>query len=279
MAHRITGIDHLLLAVRDLEAGAGAFGRLGFTTTPKGSHAEWGTANRCLMFGQGYIELIAAAGEGPGARRVDAFLDRAGEGLMSAAFGTSDAPTSYRSLREAGVQASEPATLSRRLADDGVARFSVVDLAGGTTPGFDAFLCQHLTPELLRRPDWVDHPNGATSLVSLTAVLDHPETFMAEFNRVFGPAASTPTDDMVTVHTGRGLIYLVNPEGFEQLHPSLHMTIPQPPALVAATVGVADLDRTAAWLRQNGVRVTRKGNTLGIDAVHTSGMGLEFVEA
>ncbi len=282
MAHRITGIDHVLLAVRDLDAATHTFARLGFTASPRGVHEEWGTANRCLMLAKGYVELIAPIGDGPGARRVAAHLDSWGEGLMGVALGSSDAQQSYQSLLRAGVKAGAPSPLSRRIeVADGELRpsFAVVDLAAETTPGLPVFLCQHLTPELLRRPAWLDHANGASSLMSVTVVIDHPEAAMPEYNRLFGPAASTPTDEMVTVHSGRGLIYLVTADGFDLLHPELDLVLSDPPALVAMSIGVADLDRTAGWLDSNGIEVSRKGGHLGIDAAEVFGIGLEFVQA
>ena len=281
MAHRITGLDHVLVAVRDLDAASHAFAHLGFTPSPRGVHSEWGTANRCLMFGKGYIELIAPVGDGPGARRVAAHLDSRGEGLMGVALGSSDAEHSYQSLLRAGVRAGAPSPLSRRLeAPDGVLtpHFAVVELAAETLPGLPAFLCQHLTPELLRRPAWLDHANGANRIQSITAVVDQPEALMPDYNRVFGPAASTPTDEMVTVHCGGGLIYLVSGDGFDLLHPELDLVLPELPALVAMSVGVADLERSATWLRGNGVDVTRKGGHLGIDPGAVFGIGLEFVQ-
>jgi hypothetical protein len=281
MAHHITGIDHVLLAVRDLAHANEVFSRLGFTTSPRGGHAEWGTANHCIMFPGDYIELLAAAGDGPGAQRVDAHVNGQGEGLMGIALGSRDAALSSASLREAGVAAAPPASLSRSLmAPDGevTPRFNTVDLPKETLPGLPAFLCQHLTPGLLRRPEWMSHPNGASSIVSLTVLIERPETKMGHYNRLLGPAASTPTDEMVTVHSGRGLIFLVTPEGFDDLHPNIEITLPPPPAVVVLTLGVADLGQTLAVLKAKGVGADLRGGQLTVDPADALGIGLEFVE-
>jgi catechol 2,3-dioxygenase-like lactoylglutathione lyase family enzyme len=50
----ITGIDHTLVGVRDLEAARAAWSRLGFTVTPRGRHIGWGTGNYCVMLEEGY---------------------------------------------------------------------------------------------------------------------------------------------------------------------------------------------------------------------------------
>ena len=72
-------------------------------------------------------------------------------------------------------------------------------------------------------------------------------------NKVFGPAASTPTDEIVTVHSGHGLIYLVTPDSFGDLHPDLDLVLPSPPAMVLLSIGVNDIARTVAVLAANGV--------------------------
>jgi len=281
MAHQITGIDHVLLAVRDLDEACRTFSRLGFTASPRGGHKEWGTANHCLMFPRDYIELIGVAGTGPGAARVAAHLDGRGDSLLGVALGSRNASSSYHSLRRAGVPVTAPAALSRSLmAPDGevTPRFAVVDMAKDTLPGLPSFLCQHLTPELLRRPEWLDHANGATGIISLTVLVDHPEALMADYNRIFGPAASTPTDEMVTVHSGGSLVFLVTAGGFDDLHPALDLKLPEPPAVVALTIGVNDMSLTAARLRANGIKADSKGGHLAVSPADALGIGLEFVE-
>jgi Glyoxalase-like domain len=53
-------LDHVVLAVGDLEAGAGRLLRdHGLASVPGGWHARWGTANRIVPLGETYLELIA----------------------------------------------------------------------------------------------------------------------------------------------------------------------------------------------------------------------------
>ena len=51
-------IDHIVIAVRDLDRIAARYEALGFTLTPRAQHA-WGTANRLVQFrGRNFIELL-----------------------------------------------------------------------------------------------------------------------------------------------------------------------------------------------------------------------------
>jgi catechol 2,3-dioxygenase-like lactoylglutathione lyase family enzyme len=143
-------IDHVVIAVRDLDAAAASFRALGFTLTPRGYHSI-GSQNHCIMFGSTYIELLAAPKPHP-------WLDyyrRFGEGLAAIALSTDDADAAARELG-----ASAPMDLSRPV-EGGVARFRLVQIE--QTPY--VFVCQHLTRELVWRPQW--HNAGELAGVAL----------------------------------------------------------------------------------------------------------------
>ena len=281
MAHFISGVDHALIAVRQLDAAAADFARLGFAVSPKGGHAEWGTANYCIMFPDDYLELISPAGAGPGSEKLERFLAAKGGAVMGVALASQNAEGSYQGLLKAGVAASAPAPLSRRLETpegEATPRFTLVDLPEGTLPDLPSFICQHLTPDLLRRPQWLDHPNSAQAIQSITVVSDNPGAAMAAYDKVFGLFSSTPTDEMVTVHTGSGMIFLVTPDGFDHLHPDLDMNPPAAPSVAALCLRVASLDRAAEALKAGGVGFKRKGRHIAVDPEDSLGIGLEMVE-
>jgi hypothetical protein len=56
-------LDHVLVAVEDLDAGGRWFEQAhGLASYAGGEHPGWGTANRIVPLGGSYIELIAAVG-------------------------------------------------------------------------------------------------------------------------------------------------------------------------------------------------------------------------
>src|SRR3546814_6879817 len=76
--------------------------------------------------------------------------------------------------RRAGVVPGELRDLKRILEDpDGEVwpRFKLLHMPPEATPGTSAFICQHLTPELVWRPEWCVHPNGASGLIAMTSVV------------------------------------------------------------------------------------------------------------
>ena len=60
MANGSLEIDHVLIAVADLEAAAWDIeSRHGLSSVEGGRHPDWGTANRIIPLGESYLELVA----------------------------------------------------------------------------------------------------------------------------------------------------------------------------------------------------------------------------
>ncbi|KIL99719.1 hypothetical protein CCC_03891 [Paramagnetospirillum magnetotacticum MS-1] len=252
MTSRITGLDHVIIAVRDLDKAAATFRALGFTLATRGEHAEWGTANHCIMFEGDYLEILAAVGEGGPADRVRAFTHDKGEGLMGLVWGTEDAEADSARL---GLE--PPGDLSRSIEGD-VARFKAGILPPETTPGIASFLCQHLTPEKLRRPGWTEHANTALGIVSVTALMAEPLDLMPAWDRLIGPAAATATDELVTVHSRSGMVFLCRPDDIGQMHPEAEdEDLPTAPAMVALTLRVKNTAAVAQALKAAGIPYER----------------------
>jgi catechol 2,3-dioxygenase-like lactoylglutathione lyase family enzyme len=145
-------IDHVVVAVRDLDRAAADFARLGFTLTPRGFHSI-GSQNHCIMLGSNYIELLAAPVAHPWLDYYRDFLE-GGEGLAAIAYATDDADATYAQVENA----KPPMDLSRPV-EGGIARFRLVQVEN------TRFYVQHLTRELVWRPQWLTHANGACELV------------------------------------------------------------------------------------------------------------------
>jgi 4-hydroxyphenylpyruvate dioxygenase-like putative hemolysin len=152
-------VDHAVIVVRDLDAAAASFGALGFTLTPRGQHSI-GSQNHCIMFGSTYLELLAAPKPHPWL----AYYREFGEGLAAIALSTDDADAAARELG-----AKQPMDLSRPV-DGDLARFRLVQLHD--VPYL--FVCQHLTRQLVWRPEWQSHPNGAQELIGAAIPMPRP---------------------------------------------------------------------------------------------------------
>lgn len=280
MIAAITGVDHLLVGVRDLEAAREAYTRLGFTCTPRGSHIGWGTANYCIMFERDYVELLGIVDPAQFTNRLDEFLVRR-EGLMALAFATSDARAAQAELVAAGIGAEPPRDLARNLElPEGVVqpRFEIVGLPATATPALPSFLCRHLTPELVRRPEWLVHANGARAIAAVTVAVEELRALEAAYARLLGAGAITPTDDMLTVRAGNVSLVFVTPTDFGLLYPEIEFDVSAGLPLIAGmTVVVADPGLTAATLDDGGIAHVRGGrDSLVVPPSETCGVVIEF---
>jgi hypothetical protein len=272
MTSPITGIDHLLLGLRDLEVARGRYARLGFTLTPRGSHIGWGTANYCIMFERDYIELLGIVDASLFTNNLDKFLARR-EGLMSLAFGTADAEAAGAALRARDFAVEGPRPLERRLElleGTVLPRFALLYLPPDALPGLATFLCQHLTPELLRRPEWLRHANGAVAIAALTAVVEQPAALAPAYERLFGKDAVTAEGGRLTVRVGPHEIRFVPSDAACAL-PDV-----APPYLAETVLTSRDLAATAAWFDKQGVAYRRNGGDIVLPPDETHGVWLRF---
>lgn len=285
MAHGILGIDHTLVGVEHLDQAAMAWARLGFTLSPRGRHIGWGTANYCVMFPRDYIELLGIVDPKQFVNGLDRFLAGQGEGLMGFSYASADAAATARSLAAAGLAPREPRDLARQLElPEGTVlpRFQLVFLPPEAAPGVSSFVTQHLTPELLRRPEWLVHANGAVGLKGITVLAPDPVALMPAYERLFGPQAVNRTDDIVTVHAGRHTILFANPWDLEALHPELEVADEDlaDPRIVLMTLASADLERTIDHLTFGQIEFEqRRGFAVLVPGFMASGAALEFVPA
>jgi hypothetical protein len=253
----IAGIDHVIVGVCDLEAAGATWQRLGFALSPRGRHLEQPTGNYCVMFPADYIELLGIVETGAVAHRLEDFLTWR-EGPMGLAFAPAgDAETARAALLARGLHPGELRPLARQIElADGAAlpRFSLVSLPGDETPGLDAFLCSHLTPELMRRPEWLDHPNGAVAISAVHILVDATAPLLAAYDRLFGIVHVTTTDAVATIRVGGHRLVFATPDDFHTMHPGVEldpgMRLPGP---VALEISVDRRERAAAHLRGAGV--------------------------
>jgi len=161
----IHSFDHAVVAVRDLDSAAERTAALlGRPASWRGGHPRDGTANALFRLGNGYLELLAPAGEGPLGRQVAAFLEQRGEGQLALALGTRDLPACVAALRARGVAAPDPGEgEGRRAPGTGgepgsadVRRWTSALLPAAASRGLPLLLIEHRSPAdalPLRPPD------------------------------------------------------------------------------------------------------------------------------
>jgi catechol 2,3-dioxygenase-like lactoylglutathione lyase family enzyme len=279
----IAGIDHVIVAVRDLEDARTVWSRLGFTLSPRGRHIGQGTANYCVMFPSDYLELLGIVDAADSVERLDAFLARR-EGPMAVAFAPAGTAEEARAaLLRRQLHPSEPRPLARQIQlpqGTVLPRFSLISLPPDETPGLDSFLCSHLTPALMRRPEWLAHPNGAMGLRAVHVLVESTAPLLPAYDRLFGIVQVTTTDAVAVVHIGRQRLVFSTPDDFQTMHPGIEIDPGfSPPGIVALELGVERLRHTIDHLARRHVAFDEMpGGTLAVPAREASGAVLLFSE-
>jgi catechol 2,3-dioxygenase-like lactoylglutathione lyase family enzyme len=269
----VAGFDHAVIGVRDLEAARAAWRRLGFVVTPRGRHVGWGTANYCMMFGATYTELLGIVEPAEPVNGLDTRLVTAGEGLLSLALATKDADAAHRDWLAAGLALTPPESLSRelKLSDGAVMpRFRLLHLPKETIPGLGLFLTQHLTPDLIRQPDWLTHPNGALDLQSVTVLADDPPALLPVCTKLFGVGACNLTDATLTLILRAQALVVMRPDDAEAIFDD---------ATALLSFRSADVARARFVLDANGIGYRTGGDgSLQVTAADANGVAVEFTD-
>ena len=258
--HQLIGIDHLIIGVRDLDAARAQYARLGFNSTPRGRHVGWGTANYCVMLERDYLELLGIVDASQFTNGLDRFLEER-EGLLGDGPGQPRRRGDLGGLGRRGLAPDAPRALGRLLEARG--RSDRAALPQRHAAAHQHRRCRHVrtrapTPEPMRRPAWLAHPNGARAIRSCTIAVSDVRPLAGALRRLFGSAAITDTDNVVAAHTGHGVILVAPPEDAMLMHPLFELPEHLPePVPVALTLEVADPDRAAAFLRLQGVPFAR----------------------
>ncbi|MGE4527184.1 MAG: VOC family protein [Rhodospirillaceae bacterium] len=287
-ASHISGIDHIVVGVKSLAEAVDTYARLGFALTPYGRHDGMGTGNHCIMMPHDYLELVAVSPEQADSelrRRLRKSLEATGNGVMAVALATNDGAAVHAALARKGVKVDPPQAVYRSIeTKSGVVRaaLSMVRLPEDALVGLSAFVAQHLSPDAVRQPGWLEHPNGAVGINSLTIVVEDPLAAKTAYEEFFGAGATVVTDSTVAVHFGRQTIVLCSPDQLTQLHPDCELECPdlKPPRPVAIGLAVRDIEETARVLTANRVPFClSKEGLIRVPPSETLGILIEFSEA
>ena len=200
----LLGIDHLVVAVRSVEAAAAIVERdLGLAVTGGGRHEAMGTYNRLAFLGDTYLELIGvfdrdlvrSSGSFAVARAALDQLDARGEGLATYALAVDDVAAEVSRLRSAGSPVGDPVPGSRRRPDGEVVRWTCAFPELG--PERPPFLIEHEAAG----SEWGDavraaraafrHPGGgAVRLAALELPAPDPAAVADAYGTVLGIAFS-----------------------------------------------------------------------------------------
>lgn len=225
----LRGLDHLVVAVNDLDAAGKAYADLGFTVTPVNRH-DWGTANRLVQLDGFFIEILTVAEPDKIPEATDAtfsfgafnrdFLARR-EGASMLVLDSTGPEADRAEFQKAGLRLFEPFSFERvaNLADGSTARvgFDLTFAGDPLSPGIGYFTCHNRYPENFWKADFQSHANGALGPAAVYMVAADPSDHHEFLGGFSGQREMRATSLGLELRTARGKIVVLNPLAFEHL--------------------------------------------------------------
>jgi hypothetical protein len=203
-------LDHVVIDVRDrIDEAMRCFQALGFNLTPRGRHTL-GSVNHLAMFATDYLELLGFAGDGA----IRPEIMRFPVGLNGLVFKTADADMVHDQAAAAGLPILPVQSFSRPVALDGGtqdARFRTTRLDPAQVAMGRVYFCEHQTPDLVWRPEWQTHPNGARAITRVVVATSDPLRTAGLFRGLFGDDALADRDGRQVINAGTAQVEVATP--------------------------------------------------------------------
>jgi hypothetical protein len=275
----ILGADHVVVTVRDLDASARAWGLLGFTVSPRGTHSpHLGTGNYTIMFGEDYLELLGVLTETDQNKPTRDFLAKR-EGIERTAFTTDDAAGGAAELKARGLEPLGPVHFGRPVdlpgGGTGEAKFNVFRWPLDQNPGgMRIFACQHLTRETVWIPELQSHANGARRIARIEILSADPEAAAKKMSGLIDePATKTPDGWRVPSGGKRTDFLFYDAAGFAALYPAAVREGAAAEGAVAIVIATGDLAKAKAA----SAAIAHGEETVSVPAARANGVVISFI--
>jgi catechol 2,3-dioxygenase-like lactoylglutathione lyase family enzyme len=259
------GLDHIVHAVRDLDAAADLYARLGFLVGARNRHS-WGTHNRIVQLPGFFIELLTVAepaklgSDGFSAlfgRPNQRFLERE-EGFSILFLESRDAAQDAAAFKSAGIAASGTLDFEREgKRPDGSAvkvAFSLAFARDAKTATAGFAVCQQHYPENFWNLAFHDHANTANAIAGVVLVAENPADHHIFFSAFAGERELLATSTGVTVRTPRGEIQVMDPAAFRNQFGVEPPDIGDGARIAAVRLRVREMPAVEASLKTGKVR-------------------------
>src|SRR5262249_9415819 len=259
------GLDHIVHAVRDLDAAAELYRQLGFTVGARNRHA-WGTHNHLVQLPGFFIELLAViepeklTGEGgfpllsgPFNRL---FLKRH-EGLSFLMLESCDAAADAAEFRAAGIAVSDALQFERegKRPDGSPVKigFSSAFARDARAPEIGFAVAQQHYPANFWNVGFQQHANTASSIAGAVMVAENPTDHHIFLSAFTGERELHAGSGAVTAPTPRGDIKIMDPAAYRTRFGVTPPDITKGARLAALRFSVRDRPALTAALARGGI--------------------------
>jgi catechol 2,3-dioxygenase-like lactoylglutathione lyase family enzyme len=188
----LTAIDHIIIGVHDLEKAATQFSqKLGLAVSGGGIHPTGGTANRIIVIGDTYLELMSMYKPEEAQQSLRNRLAMH-EGYLNFVLASNDIETEAKAMNNRGIHVLGPAPGSLRAVDGRTRSWSRLNIERPDLAQRYPFVIQHDSSGKERRfrlAGWTtppEHPLGAMQVRSATIAVADLEEATQRFQRIYG---------------------------------------------------------------------------------------------
>ncbi|OAF17581.1 VOC family protein [Bradyrhizobium neotropicale] len=278
----VIGIDHAVVMVKDLDAAADNYRRLGFTVSPRGTHsAHMGTGNYTIMFDPDYMELLGVLAATEHNAPARAFLDKRGEGIERIAFTAVDSAAGAEEIRARGLTPIGPTDFERPVTlpngTVSAAKFRTFMWPTEEAPGgVRIFACQHKTRETVWVPELMTHANAAKRIKQVLIATPEPAKEAAHLSHLIDREPKAEADGAVAVPSGgdRGDFVYLTLDQLGKRYPGVALAGVSERGGAALVLVSGDLAATEKALDSAGVR---SGAAICVPPAKANGTLLAFI--
>jgi len=284
------GLDHIVHAVRDLDAAADVYRKLGFTVGARNRH-PWGTHNRIVQFPGFFIEILTVAEPekiaddglsvmfGRFNRR---FLENR-EGFSLLILESMDAAADERAFASSHVAASPALRFQRGgMKADGspvTVGFSLAFARDALAPDIGFAVCEQHFPENFWDESFQTHANGVTQVAGAVMVADNPSDHHIFLSAFTGERDLHSTSAGITIATPRGDVQVMTPASYSDHFDLTAPDISRGARLAALRLTCTDLSVVEANLSAGRIEAKTHMGRLIVPAVSVHGATIIFEAA
>ena len=296
----LIALDHIIIGVNNLEQATEVFAEnLGLLASGGGIHPTGGTANRIIVIGDTYLELISVREP---AEAQQSMLDRLtkGDGYLNFVLTSNDIEADSAAMRRRGVAIIGPNPGQLNAAAGRFRAWSRTDVQQPDLAQHYPFLIQHDSTGAERRfrlAGWTEppaHPLGASKVLSVTIAVDNLAEATPRFQGIYGlqpsEAFTGDVDDWEAMLTAflipesQQSVELAEPLPLATSSEATRMDTELLPevgalprylqtfgeSLCRITLGVEDMAQSRRYLDEHGVVYTYKEATHPVLWIHPS---------
>jgi len=262
------GLDHIVHAVRDLDAAADFYRRAGFKVSARNVH-PWGTHNYVVQLPGFFIEVLTVGEpdklqEKPhaeGLARMFGIANRdfiaRGDGFSMLALESRDIYADVEDFRRHGIGISQalPFTREATLPDGSTVTvgFTLAFARDEKSPHTGFFAIQHRDPAMFYKTELQQHANGATTVLGAVLVADNPADHHIFLDAVTGVRDLHASSIGVTAATPRGDVEIMEAVSFRDQFGTTPKLDGEGASLKGLRLAVPDLDAVERLLATGGI--------------------------